>query len=213
MSISAEISPHSDLASQGGVSGCQSKICSCCFSAEGLISHTASPTCSQQFLSQMGQTAHTRSCQPFPQQLLAPPNPLECSWRTHIYPAAKADLATYSRGNPSSAGISSAETGFSEHVLGLVHEVVRYFTSPVAPMTTGTPRRGGISLLSFASGDAGKLLRSWNLGVDQPRLSQAKHGSTLLSAIIDLTEIPTWFNEECPLPTWLHLFHLSAHFM
>lgn len=102
----------------------------------------------------------TRSCQAFLQQLLAPPNPLVCSWQTHICPPVKADLATYSRGNPSSAGISSAETGFSKYVLGIVHEVVRYFTSPVAPMTTGTPGRGGISMLSFASGDAGKLFRS-----------------------------------------------------
>lgn len=160
MSISAAISPHADLASQGGVSGSQHSSCSCRFSAEALISHAAFAICSLQFLSQMGQGVHTRSCQAFLQQLLAPPKPLVCSRQTHTYPPAKADLATYSRGNPSSAGISSAETGFSKHVLGIVHEVMRYFTSPVAPMTTGTPGRGGISTLSLASGDAGKPFRS-----------------------------------------------------
>ena len=64
------------------------------------------------------------------------------------------------RGNPSSAGISSAETGFSEHALGTMHEVVRYFMAPVAPMTTGAPGRRGVSMSSFASADAGKLFRS-----------------------------------------------------
>lgn len=161
MSISADFSPYPDLASQRGVSGSQQSICSCCFSAEVLISHAAFAICSQQFLSQMGQGAHNHQGLPgLPSAALGPTKPSDVLPANKNYPPVKADMATYSRGNPSSAGISSAETGFSKHVLGIVHEVVRYFTSPVAPMTTGTPGRGGISMLSFASGDADKLFQS-----------------------------------------------------